>query len=254
MGILNVTPDSFSDGGQFNRCEQALERANAMEKEGAAIIDIGAESTRPGFDPVSLTDELARLAPLFPHLFEATTLPVSIDTTKPEAARFACAHGASIINDIWGLQKSPEMARVAAEAEAIVVIMHNRESADDSLDILQDMRRFFDRSLEIASSAGITSNHLILDPGIGFGKTPSQNLRALNNLTSLKDYRLPLLIGASRKSFLKAFMGDAVAQRAIGTLAVNLDAWRRGATLFRVHDVAMHSAAFKLLQAIETAA
>jgi dihydropteroate synthase len=253
MGILNVTPDSFSDGGQFNTSASALARAKAMEDEGAAIIDIGAESTRPGFQPVPLDEELARLAPLLPRLFEVTSLPVSIDTTKPEVARFACAQGASIINDIWGLQKFPKMAHVAAEMEAVVVIMHNRETVDGSIDILQDMRRFFDRSLELALRAGIPKNHIILDPGIGFGKTVQQNLIALKKISALQDYGQPLLIGASRKSFLKPFVGDAVPKRALGTLAVNLDAWRRGASLFRVHDVALHSEAFKLWQAIETA-
>jgi len=253
MGILNVTPDSFSDGGKYDTCALALARAKTIEEEGALVIDIGAESTRPGFQPVSLEEEITRIAPLFPGVFEAASLPISIDTTKPEVARFACAQGASIINDIWGLQKSPDMAHVAAEMEAVVIVMHNRQEIDGSVDILQDMRRFFDRSLELAASAGIFRDHIILDPGIGFGKTAQQNLIALKNIAAFKDYGLPLLVGASRKSFLKPFVGDGVQQRAMGTLAVNLDAWRRGAGIFRVHDVAIHAAAFRLLHAIETA-
>jgi dihydropteroate synthase len=273
MGILNLTPDSFSDGGRFNSSERAIARVKTMTGEGADLIDIGAESTRPGFAPISLDTELARLEPLFPQLVEATDLPISIDTTKPEVARRACALGASIVNDIWGLQKDPKMADVVAEAKACIIIMHNRETIEPELDIVGDMMRFFDRSLSLAEGAGIPKEHIMLDPGIGFGKTFSQNLSALHGLDSLRDYALPLLVGVSRKSFLATLLAPKVpiSQRAegacdqnapkpapdlearvIGTLAANLNALSRGASIFRIHDVALHATAFKVFSKIET--
>lgn len=254
MGILNVTPDSFSDGGKFQTREAALSQARKLAADGADIIDIGAESTRPGHVPVPKEVELARLEPLLADIVYATDKPVSIDTYKAAVARRALAEGVAVVNDVWGLQKDPAMADTVAEGKAIVVVMHNRENVDPELDIIDDMRRFFDRSLERADLAGIPRRHIILDPGIGFGKTKEQNLAALRGLDGLLEfYGLPLLVGVSRKSLFGPILGAGVDGRLIGTLATNLIAAAHGASIFRVHDVAEHVAAFKVYDAIEHA-
>jgi dihydropteroate synthase len=251
MGILNVTPDSFSDGGKFQSHDAAVAHARKLAEEGADIIDVGAESTRPGHVPVLVEEELARLKPVLADIVNATPLPVSIDTSKAPVARVAIEVGAAVVNDVWGLQRDPTMADVVAEGGAAAVVMHNRESVDPALDILSDMRRFFDRSLELAEKAGIPRRYLILDPGIGFGKTKDQNLIALRRLDHFKDYGLPLLVGVSRKSLFAPILGAAVDERMIGTVATNIIAAARGASIFRVHDVAEHVAAFKVFDAIE---
>jgi dihydropteroate synthase len=251
MGILNVTPDSFSDGGKFQSHNAAVAHARKLTGEGADIIDVGAESTRPGHVPVPVEEELARLKPVLADIVNATPLPVSIDTSKAPVARLAIEVGAAVVNDVWGLQRDPAMADVVAEGGAAAVVMHNRESVDPALDILSDMRRFFDRSLELAGKAGIPRHYLILDPGIGFGKTKDQNLTALRRLDHFKDYGLPLLVGVSRKSLFAPILGAAVDERMIGTVATNIIAAARGASIFRVHDVAEHVAAFKVFDAIE---
>jgi dihydropteroate synthase len=251
MGILNVTPDSFSDGGKFQSHDAAVAHARKLTEEGADIIDVGAESTRPGHVPVPVEEELARLKPVLADIVNATHLPVSIDTSKAQVARLAIEMGAAVVNDVWGLQRDPAMADVVAEGGAVAVVMHNRESVDPALDILSDMRRFFDHSLELAEKARIPRHYLILDPGIGFGKTKDQNLTALRHLDHFKDYGLPLLIGVSRKSLFAPILGAAVDERMIGTVATNIIAAARGASIFRVHDVAEHVAAFKVFDAIE---
>jgi len=253
MGIVNVTPDSFSDGGRFESPAAAVEHAQKLVAEGADIVDIGAESTRPGHTPVPVEVELARLEPLLGDVIAAIDRPVSIDTTKAEVARRAVEFGACVINDVWGLQKDPAMADVVAETGAGIIIMHNRHEADPDLDIIADIRRFFDHSLHLAAKAGIPSRHIMLDPGIGFGKTQAQNLAALHGLDVLREYGLPLLVGVSRKSLFASLLGADVEHRLIGTLAANLVAAGRGASIFRVHDVAEHVAAFKVLEAIEHA-
>jgi dihydropteroate synthase len=251
MGILNVTPDSFSDGGKFQSHDAAIAHARKLTGEGADIIDVGAESTRPGHVPVPVEEELARLKPVLADIVNATPLPVSIDTSKAPVARLAIEVGAAVVNDVWGLQRDPAMADVVAEGGAAAIVMHNRESVDPALDILSDMRRFFDYSLELAEKAGIPRHYLILDPGIGFGKTKDQNLTALRRLDHFKDYDLPLLVGVSRKSLFAPILGAAVDERMIGTVATNIIAAARGASIFRVHDVAEHVAAFKVFDAIE---
>jgi dihydropteroate synthase len=254
MGILNVTPDSFSDGGKFQTRETALAQARKLAADGADIIDVGAESTRPGHVPVPEEAELARLEPLLADVVKATERPVSIDTYKAAVARRALELGVAVVNDVWGLQKDPAMADTVAEARAIVVVMHNRDSVDPDLDIITDMRRFFDHSLALAERAGIPRRHIILDPGIGFGKTKDQNLIALRGVDGLLEfYGLPLLVGVSRKSLFGPILGAGVDGRLIGTLATNLIAAERGASIFRVHDVAEHVAAFKVYDAIEHA-
>lgn len=250
MGILNLTPDSFSDGGKFNSFDAALTQARRMKDEGAHILDIGAESTRPGHTPISADEEWARLEPLLKPLVDAVDIPFSIDTYKAEVARKAVDAGVSIINDIWGLQRDPAMADTVAETGAGVVIMHNRDSVDPTLDIVDDMHRFFDVSLQRAEKAGIPANHIMLDPGIGFGKDKAQNLAALRGLPALAGYKLPLLLGVSRKSLFGQILGSSVDNRLIATLSANLTGSALGASIFRVHDVAEHVAAFKVQDAI----
>lgn len=254
MGILNLTPDSFSDGGLFQSPDSAVAHARRMVGEGCAIVDIGAESTRPGAMPVSEQDEIDRLAPALERIIDSVDAPISIDTSKANVAAMACRLGAVLINDVWGLQKDPAIADVAAEAEAGVVITHNRQEKDPAIDIMADMRRFFDRSLAIAEKAGIPRALIILDPGVGFAKTAQQNLIALGGIGKLTDYGLPVLVGASRKRFLGALTGDGVEGSLIGSIAVNLAAAAAGAAIFRVHDVADNVAALKLFARLRAAA
>jgi dihydropteroate synthase len=254
MGILNVTPDSFSDGGKFVSAESALAHAAAMEAAGADIIDMGAESTRPGFSPVIEEEEWARLEPVLGALLARTALPVSIDTSKAEIARKATALGAALINDVTGLRGDPRMSQVAAETGAALVVMHHRVTIDPSLDIFEDMTGFFAQSLELAAKAGISREKIILDPGIGFGKSLEQNLAALGATQRLKkQFGLPVLIGVSRKRFLGALTGLDAQHRLAATLAANLFSLARGAEIFRVHDVAEHVAAFKVWTALDHA-
>ena len=250
MGILNITPDSFSDGGKFLRHDAALQQAKKLGLEGADIIDVGAELTRPGHTPVSAEEELARLDPILGELAKSIDVPFSVDTSKAKVARRAIELGASVVNDVWGLQNDPAMAETVAEMGAAAVLMHNRDRVDPDIDIIADMRRFFDRSLRLATYASIPSGHLILDPGIGFGKSRAQNFFALAHLDALKDYGLPILVGVSRKSLLAE--RGAAPDGTIGarTLAANLAAAAKGASIFRVHDVAEHAAAFEVFDAI----
>ena len=250
MGILNVTPDSFSDGGKFFGKDSALKQARKLASEGADIIDVGAESTRPGHTSVPAHEELSRLEPILGELASSVDIAISVDTSKASVARRALELGASIINDVWGLQRDPAMASTVAEAGAAAVIMHNREAADPQIDILAEMRRFFDKSLRLADAAGIPPAHLVLDPGIGFGKTRAQNYAALARLADLKDYGLPILVGVSRKSLLAEGSTGPVDGGIVRTLAANLAAAANGAAIFRVHDVAEHVAAFKVFDAI----
>ncbi|MGB9367382.1 MAG: dihydropteroate synthase [Xanthobacteraceae bacterium] len=254
MGILNVTPDSFSDGGRYVDPRTTLARAREMIAEGADIIDVGAESTRPygGAQPVSLDDEIARLAPVLRPVAELGT-PVSIDTIKATVAAWALEQGATVMNDVWGLQRDPDMARVAAEHGVPVVVMHNREQADPSLDIMSDIEGFFLRSFDIASNAGIARKNIVLDPGIGFGKTPEQSIEVIARLAELKSFGLPILIGLSRKRFINAISPSKPDERLGGSLAGSLAAVRAGADVVRVHDVAETVQALRIMAAIEKA-
>jgi dihydropteroate synthase len=249
MGILNVTPDSFSDGGRFLAPDAALARARQIVEDGCDIIDVGAESTRPGAAPVTAEEELARLEPVLASL-AGLGAPLSVDTTKPAIAARAAVLGAAVINDVWGLQQDPAIAEVVAEAGAAVVVTHNRTNTDKTLDIIGDIRCFFERSLAIAQLAGIPYRHIILDPGIGFAKSSRQNRDVIARLGELKDYRLPILVGASRKRFLGKLTGDGVEGTLIGTLTVSLVAIAAGADIVRVHDVAEHAAALKVFTAL----
>jgi len=248
MGIVNVTPDSFSDGGLFATRDAALAQARRLVSEGADIVDVGAESTRPGHTPLTAEEEWARLAPLLAALVAQAGAPVSIDTYKAETARRALGEGVCLVNDVWGLQRDPLMAPTIAEAGAAMVIMHNRETTEPQIDIVADMKRFFARSLEIARRAGVPERHILLDPGIGFGKSREQNYDALRAIPELLALGFPLLIGVSRKSIFKG-LGDGVLEgRLVGTLAANLFAARDGAQVFRVHDAAEHRAAFEVMR------
>ena len=248
MGILNITPDSFSDGGKFFSPDAAMQQAEKLSSEGADVIDVGAESTRPGHTPVAVEEEFARLEPILGTLAGSIDVPFSIDTSKANVARRAIELGASVVNDVWGLQKDPAMADTVAETGAAVVLMHNRDGIDPDLDIVADMRRFFDRSLRLAEAAGIPRARIILDPGIGFGKSRAQNFAALANIVALKDFGLPILVGVSRKSLLAGL--SPVDTSLVRTLAANLAACANGASIFRVHDAAEHVAAFKVFDAI----
>ena len=250
MGIVNVTPDSFSDGGLFAAPEAALEQAKKLVASGADIVDVGAESTRPGHTPVSADDEWTRLAPLLERLVAHCGAPVSIDTYKAETARRALAAGVCVVNDVWGLQRDPEMASVIAEAGAAAVVMHNRDGVDAALDIVDDMKRFFSKSLDIAQRAGVPERHIALDPGIGFGKSREQNYAALRAVPELLRLGFPLLIGVSRKSIFRDLPDGDAPGRLTGTLAANLLAAQAGAQIFRVHDAAEHKAVFAVLAAL----
>lgn len=251
MGVLNVTPDSFSDGGRFTTPEQALAQAKRMAAEGAGILDIGAESTRPyGSKPVSADEELQRLRDILPAV-AALGLPVSIDTMKASVAAWALSNGAAIANDVWGLQRDPDMARVIADRDAPVVVMHNRDSVDPAIDIVTDMAAFFARSLDIAAKANIPQGNIVLDPGIGFGKTPEQSMIAIARLDDLNQFGLPLLVGASRKRFISTVSPSEPDQRIGGSLAAHLLAAQRGAKIIRAHDVAETVQALRVASAIE---
>ena len=254
MGILNVTPDSFSDGGQFLDSATAIAHASAMAGQGADILDIGAESTRPygGAQPVSADDERARLAPVLPAVVKLG-LPVSIDTIKASIAAWALDQGAAIVNDVWGLQRDPDMARLIAERGVPVIVMHNRDVADPTIDIVADVIAFFSRSLEIAGRAGIKREAIVLDPGIGFGKTPEQSIVCIARLAEFKRFGLPLLVGASRKRFINAVTPSAPDERLGGSLASHLLAVKNGAAIIRAHDVAETVQALRVAAAIEAA-
>jgi dihydropteroate synthase len=250
MGVLNITPDSFSDGGQFAAPEPALAQARRMIAEGADIIDIGAESTRPyGSEPVSAEEELQRLQPVLPEVV-ALGIPVSIDSMKSAVVAWALDQGAAIANDVWGLQRDSGMAATVAERGAPVIIMHNRDSADPDIDIMQDITDFFAVSLDIAARAGISPDKIVLDPGIGFGKTPEQSMTALARLSELQSFGLPLLVGASRKRFISMVTPSEPHQRLGGSIAAHLLAAQNGARIIRAHDVAETVQALRVTAAI----
>ena len=238
MGVLNVTPDSFSDGGRFLDPSIAIEQSQRMVAAGADVLDIGAESTRPygGAVPVPIEEEIRRLAPVLPSAV-ALGVPVSIDTMKAKVAAWALASGAAIVNDVWGLQRDGDLARVVAEHGVPVIIMHNRQAADPSIDIMADIAAFFSRSLDIAAGAGIARENIVLDPGIGFGKTAEQSVTAVARLAELKSFGLPLLVGASRKRFIDKVSPASPDQRLGGSIAAHVLAVADGAAIIRTHDV-----------------
>lgn len=237
MGIVNVTPDSFSDGGRFSTIDTAITHGNRLVDDGASIIDIGGESTRPGHRPIEANVEKARVLPVIKAL-NGLPVPISIDTMKAEVASAALQAGARIVNDVWGLQRDRNMADIIAEHKAGIIITHNRDETDGAIDILAEVKAFLSRSIEIALSAGIAPARIALDPGLGFGKTHEQNLHLISAIGRLQALGFPLLIGLSRKSFIGRIIDRPVTERGYGTLAANLLAARRGADILRVHDVA----------------
>ena len=253
MGILNLTPDSFSNGGRYVSMEAALSHAKQMAAAGCDIIDVGGESTRPGALPISEDEELARLESIFAELVFKLEVPLSIDTYKSKIAARAVELGAILINDVWGLQKDPGMAATVAATEAAVVIMHNRAEKDGGIDIIADIRSFFTHSLALAEAAGIPRSRIILDPGVAFGKTAHQNVEVLRGLGELIKFGCPILVGTSRKAFLGSLSEQQVEAQLVGAIAANLAAYAAGAALFRVHDVAEQVAALKVFHTIRSA-
>jgi dihydropteroate synthase len=257
MGIVNVTPDSFSDGGERFRVEDAVAGARQLATEGADILDIGAESTRPGHLALLAEEEWPRLAPVLAALGDDPALPpISIDTSKAEVARRALAAGASIVNDVWGFRRDPDLASVAAEAGAAVVLMHNRETIDPAIDIVADILTLLEHSVAIATAAGTAEDRIVLDPGIGFGKTLEQNYQAVAALPRLTVLGFPVLLGVSRKSFIGRLFDPQPGpqERLPGTLAANLYGTLAGADILRVHDVAAHVQALRVLAKLRSAA
>jgi len=254
MGILNVTPDSFSDGGKFDEAGAALAHAEAMVAAGADILDVGGESTRPGALKVSEADELARTVSVVEALAGSGRVPVSIDTYKAGVAAAACAAGAVIVNDVTAMS-DPGIVSAAAEAGAAYVLTYNRGVKDAALDAGADMLTFFESAIATCEAEGLPRDHIILDPGVGFAKTYEQNFQALARVGDLVGLGLPVLIGVSRKSFIGKRLGiEAAADRDAASVAVGLDSLRRGAHMLRVHDVAAHRQAIELWETIENAA
>ena len=250
MGVLNVTPDSFSDGGQFDTPERALAQARRMIAEGADIIDIGAESTRPyGAEPVSAEEELERLRPVLADVVSLGA-PVSIDSMESSVVGWALDAGAAMANDVWGLQRDPGMAGLLAARNSPVIVMHNRDRVDAGIDIMKDIAAFFARSLEIAAKAGISRGNIVLDPGIGFGKTPEQSMTALARLNELGAFGLPLLVSASRKRFISSVVSSEPDRRLGGSIAAHVVAAKGGARIIRTHDVSETAQALRVAAAI----
>jgi dihydropteroate synthase len=250
MGILNVTPDSFSDGGRFDAVPAALAQARLMFDEGADVIDIGGESTRPGAAEVSAADELARVLPAIEALrADGITAPISIDTYKAEVAERGIAAGATIINDVYGLQREPDLAAVAAEHGAPLVVMHWDKSRDTSMDVIAEMARYFEVTLEIADKAGVARENIVLDPGFGFAKSLSENYEILRRLPELVALGFPVLVGTSRKSMVGKLLDVPPDERLAGTVATSVLGYTAGAHIFRVHDIRPNRDALRVAEA-----
>ena len=255
MGILNVTPDSFSDGGEHALLDAAIAHAHAMIAEGADVIDIGGESTRPDATPVSIQDELDRVIPVIEALVAAgITTPISIDTYKPLVADQAIQSGAAIINDVHGLQGAPEMADIAALHGVPVIAMHWDKARDLTKPIADEVRRYFDATIAVADRAGISRTNLILDPGFGFSKSLAENYRLLQEIQyacsgTAQNDQFPILIGTSRKSMIGKLLNNEPHERLAGTIATNVLAYARGGHIFRVHDVRANRDALRVAQA-----
>ncbi|WAA12360.1 dihydropteroate synthase [Fervidibacillus halotolerans] len=250
MGILNVTPDSFSDGGKYSEIEKAVNHSKQMVASGADIIDIGGESTRPGFTPVSAEEEIRRVLPTITELVKEISLPLSIDTYKAETARKAIEAGAHIINDIWGAKKDPEIADVAARYEVPIILMHNRKEPNyDSF--LRDVMYDLYESISIAKKKGVPDENIILDPGIGFAKTYEQNIELMKNLDKIVAFGYPVLLGTSRKSMIGKTLNLPVEQRLEGTIATVCYGITKGCSIVRVHDVKEVSRAVQMMDVLQ---
>lgn len=236
MGILNVTPDSFSDGGKFNEIDAALKRVKEMIEEGADIIDVGGESTRPNFEVVKEEEEIKRVVPIIRAIKENFDIPVSIDTYKSKTAEAAIEAGADVINDIWGFKKDKDMAKVAAKYNVPCILMHNRENKEYN-DLMKDVVFDLVESINIALNAGVKRENIILDPGIGFAKDLNENLIVMNNLEKIKDLGYPVLLATSRKSMIGLTLDEPVDQRVEGTIATTVLGITKGCEFVRVHDI-----------------
>ena len=269
MGIVNTTPDSFSGDGTMSRAKDWTDVATLqgiqMVSDGADILDVGGESTRPGAVPISAYEELKRVIPVIEKLAKKVSIPISVDTYKSEVAREAIRAGASIVNDVWGLTKDPELAKVAAENKTPLIIVHNRSSVDSAemrkglggrfigisyRNLLSDIKSELGNSIEVALRAGVSRENIIVDPGIGFGKTVEQNLELINKLNELKDLRFPILVGPSRKSFIGYTVNVPPEERLEGTAAAVAICIERGADVVRVHDVKAMSRVARMTDAI----
>lgn len=256
MGILNVTPDSFSDGGRFISVGQAVEHARRMVAEGADLIDVGGESSRPGSEPISAEEELRRVIPVIEQIARSVPVPVSIDTNKAVVARAALSAGAGIINDISALRQDPQMAELASERGVPVILMHRQGTPLTMQDkpiyrsVISEIKHFFEERITFAQGAGIRRERIILDPGIGFGKNLSQNLKIMESLDRFNSLNRPLLLGPSRKSFLGQILGLPVDERLEGTIAAATTAVLKGVSIIRVHDVEAIVRAIKVADAI----
>lgn len=243
MGILNGTPDSFSDGGRYNTSDTAVAHAKEMIAQGADIIDVGVESTRPGHTQISVADEIERMKEILLPVLEASTVPVSVDTYRAETADFALSHGAHILNDIWGLKYDKDMAAVAAKYDVPVIIMHNQNGTDYD-DIIDDMKAFFFSSVDLALKEGVKPQNIWFDPGIGFGKDYVQNVEVIQRLGEITVYEYPVLLAPSRKRFIGTILNDIPAdQRDEGTVAACITGMIQGVDMVRVHNVEMHKRA-----------
>ncbi|WP_303059911.1 dihydropteroate synthase [Veillonella magna] len=243
MGILNGTPDSFSDGGRYNTTEAAVAHAEEMIAQGADVIDVGVESTRPGHTQISVDEEIERMKAILEPVLDVSTVPVSIDTYRAKSAEYALSKGAHILNDIWGLRYDRDMAAVAAQYNVPVIIMHNQNDTNYG-DIIEDMKAFFFASVDIALKEGIKPQNIWLDPGIGFGKTGAQNIEVLQRLGEITAYEYPVLLAPSRKRFIGTILNDIPAdQRDEGTVAACITGIIQGVDMVRVHNVDMHKKA-----------
>ncbi len=249
MGILNVTPDSFSDGGRFNELDAALFRAEEMIREGADIIDIGGESTRPGYTVISDTEEIERVVPVIEKVTAEFDIPVSIDTYKSRVAEAALKTGAHMVNDIWGLKKDPAMAGLIARSGAACCLMHNRENADYT-DFVTDMITDLDECVKLAENAGISREKIILDPGVGFAKSYEQNLMAINHVDAIHKLGFPVLLATSRKSVIGLALDLPKDQRVEGTVATTVMGVMKGCAFVRVHDIRENKRAIQMTEAV----
>ncbi|APC46777.1 dihydropteroate synthase [Virgibacillus halodenitrificans] len=252
MGILNVTPDSFSDGGSYDSKEKAIQQAIKMEEDGADIIDIGGESTRPNHQPVSLEDEIDRVIPIIKAIREYTNLPISIDTYKAETAKQAIEAGADIINDIWGAKREPEIARVAAQYNVPIILMHNRNNKNYT-DLIHDMKIDLKESIDIALDAGVQEDKIVLDPGVGFAKTAEDNLIVMNQLEQFVRMGYPVLLATSRKRFIGGVLDLPAEERDIGTGATTCLGITKGVQMVRVHNVKVNVELAKMMDAMQHA-
>lgn len=250
MGILNVTPDSFSDGGNFNKIDVAIKHAKKMIEDGADIIDIGGESTRPGHKYVEAEKEIERVIPVIKELKKEINVPISVDTYKASVANEALKLGVEMINDVWGLKRDKDMAKIISKYDAHVCIMHNQDGTHYDKDIMESMKDSLKESIDIAIKAGIKNEKIVLDPGIGFGKTFEQNLEVLRRLNELNDLGYPILLGTSRKSVIGNVLNVEPNKRLEGTIATTVLGVRDGVDIVRVHDVKENLKAAKMADAI----